>query len=243
MDLGELSLLISSLRRKAGECVTNSERLAVFAECELLGVAVDRQKVKYNDDARLKNLKDDISQISSSLALRYVSRPVSHVMKILHKIDEVSRLLAVWLALMLASVFLAIPCILLTAVDFILVRCGIISVYMQISVQCKLFIAHTILRLSGIYVVIEGLQQESFGKACAMACFSHASSMDAFLLASAIPVTALTVVSFFQSIQCITLPTCTNRCTDVSPLIKVQERAVSDTFLLLVRRGLWWSAY
>jgi hypothetical protein len=115
-------------------------------------------------------------------------------MKIVDRCDEVIRLVGVLLVLATSSVLVAFPCILLSPLDYLLVNFGIIDVFHQISVQVKLFLARTILLISGINVVVDGVDKKSFGKECVLTCFSHASSMDAFLLTGAIPVTALTVV-------------------------------------------------
>ena len=50
----------------------------------------------------------------------------------------------------------------------------------------------------GIHVVIKGAEEAYTGKECVLTCFSHASTMDAFLIAATIPVNALNVVrSYF----------------------------------------------
>jgi len=184
----------AELAKKRGKsCTTNAEKVAAYAEIELLILDVDANLAKEGTNQKLEDLKNELSTLSRSINLSYVKRKQSSFMKMINKIDEVIRLIAVWLILAISSVFMAIPCIILSPVDFVLYHLGVISVYQQLSVRVKLFIARLILKCSGIHVEINGLQKESFGKECVLACFSHSSSMDAFLLTGAIPVTALTV--------------------------------------------------
>lgn len=192
----EISTAVDDVKKRAKECSTNPEKVIVYSDCELLIMDIEEQIAKDNTEKKeLQALKDELSSLSGSINLSYIKRKKSLPMKILDKIDEVLRLIAVWLILAISSVFMAIPCIVLSPIDFVLVHLGIISVYNQIAVQVKLFLARLILKCSGIHVVINGLKRDSFGKECVLACFSHSSSMDAFLLTGAIPVTALTVVS------------------------------------------------
>ena len=194
MDHRDISAVVSTLKRNAQDCSTNSARLTAYAATELFAIQVEKMMQRNKNDEELVRYREELAQISSSLALQYVNRPMSLAMQALHKLDEIVRLIAVWLTLMLSSVFFAIPCIILTPVDYLLVKCGITSVYMQIAVLCKLFLSRTLLRISGIFVVADGVLRENFGRDCVIACFSHSSSMDAFLTSATIPVTALTVV-------------------------------------------------
>lgn len=195
MELNDLTVQVGSLRKRVADSTTNNAKRHLYSEAELLLIRLERVLQRNKDDSELKQIKDELVSISSTVSLAYVQRSYSTPMKFLHKIDEILRLIGVWLMLTLASIFVALPCILLLPLDFLLVTCGIMSVYAQISVNCKLFLARTMLRLSGIYVVVEGLDVKAFGKECVLACFTHASSMDAFLTTATIPVTALTVVS------------------------------------------------
>ena len=177
----------AELAKKRGKsCTTNAEKVAAYAEIELLILDVDANLAKEGTNQKLEDLKNELSTLSRSINLSYVKRKQSSFMKMINKIDEVIRLIAVWLILAISSVFMAIPCIILSPMDFVLYHMGVISV------SVKLLIARLILKCSGIHVEINGLQKESFDKECVLACFSHSSSMDAFLLTGAIPATALT---------------------------------------------------
>lgn len=193
-EIEKLRSSVAAVKDRLQSAATNADKRKLYSDSELLRMDVEAL-IQRQPDAVLNGLNDELAQISSGLALTYVYRPASPIMKLLNRIDQILRTVAVWLMLALASIFFALPCILLAPLDFILVTFGIISVYSQISVQCKIFLARTLLRVAGIHMEIEGLDLFYFGNECALACFSHASSMDGFLVTSTIPVNALTVVS------------------------------------------------
>ena len=198
MELSDLCTLVASLKDRVALCSTNHEQRQAYSDCELLILRLEKILTVQPDDEKCIMLRDELAVMSTGMRLSYIYRPQSLLMKIVNKLDELVRLLAVWIMLTICSIFVAIPCILLTPIDYLLVKCGIISVYWQISVVCKLFLSRMILRASGIQLEIQGMKTEHFGKECVLACFSHASSMDAFLITAAIPVTALTVVSSWK---------------------------------------------
>ena len=196
MELSEITATIKSFRNRAEKSVTNSEKRILYSDCELFLIKLEAIK---DASKEIEQSKAALSEISGAITLSYVDRKHSLPMQFINKIDEFIRLMGVWMILAFSSVFLAIPCIILSPVDFFLVNAGFMTVYSQISVQVKLFLARAILHCSGINVVVRGLKRESFGKECVLACFSHGSSMDAFLLTGVIPVQALTVVSLRRS--------------------------------------------
>lgn len=185
----------SAAKKRATACVSNADKVATYSVLELLVLDIEEVLSKETEDNELIELKEELSKISGSINLSYVKRKQSLPIRILAKVDEFLRLIAVWLILAVSSVTLAIPCIFFSPIDFLLVHMGVISVYQQLAVLVKTFLARLILKCSGIHVVISGVKKESFGKECVLACFSHSSSMDAFLLTAAIPVMALIVVS------------------------------------------------
>lgn len=194
MDLTDVTRLVDELSNRAQLNLSNAERRILYSESELLILQIQKTLRKQSDPELLK-LKDQLTRVSSSIQLHYVNRHSSSMIGAFNKVDEIVRLIAVWLLLTIASVFFALPYILLSPIDYLLVNCGIISVHYQISVVCKLFLARSLLRVSGIHLDLEGVDRSDFGKECVLACFTHASSLDAFLLSATIPVIALTVVS------------------------------------------------
>ena len=121
----------------------------------------------------LKTIKDKLNHdIIDNCNLGYINRKryinnnnnnninqisvIEMIMYIIDRLDQFIRLIAVWLFLIIASIFISIPCILFTPIDYLLVKHKIIPVYHQISVLLKVFTAQTILRLSGIALVLHG---------------------------------------------------------------------------------------
>jgi hypothetical protein len=197
MATKEISQKFADLKKAAALCLTQSnvEKRVVYSDIELLILDIEvMQNDKVTKSEELQKIKEELEALSGTIKLGYVNRKYSWWMKVVDRCDEVIRLVGVLLVLATSSVLVAFPCILLSPLDYLLVNFGIIDVFHQISVQVKLFLARTILLISGINVVVDGVDKKSFGKECVLTCFSHASSMDAFLLTGAIPVTALTVV-------------------------------------------------
>ena len=195
MNVKEISSKVDELKGRQPKCVANVEKRILYSDSELLIIAIEKLIAKNGESAELTKFKEELAVLSESIKLGFVKRSSNFLLKLIDNIDQIVRVVGVWLILATGSVILAIPCIVLTPIDFLLVSCGLMSVYHQLSIFAKLFLARTILRVSAIFVKVEGLDRKDFGKECVLACFSHASSMDAFLLTATIPVTALTVVS------------------------------------------------
>lgn len=177
-------------------CNCNYEKRVLYSESELLLIKIEKRLGLEANNEDLIRAKECLTKISSTATIGFVDRKHSEIMCLVDKIDQIVRLISVWLCLALTSVFVALPMIILSPLENFLVKCGILSVYTKASVLCRVYIGHFILLLSGIYVVIEGVNHEHLGKEFVLTCFSHASTMDAFLIAAAIPVTSLSIVSF-----------------------------------------------
>lgn len=138
------------------------------------------------NDKELLLLKEKIEAQSKLMKLGYVKRKNANV--ILDITDQLIRLIAVWLFLITSATFIAIPCILLSSIDYFLVQANIISTKYQFANLSKIFVSKVIIKLSGIHLVVEGYDEKSYGKECVLSCFTHASSMDAFIVGATIPV-------------------------------------------------------
>jgi hypothetical protein len=198
MNCGDIIISTNQLKQRLVTCSSNAEKRVLYSDSELLLIQVEKllstKKQSVENTEGLKSARDDLIRISASIPLNYIKRESSSLMRFINKCDEILRLIGVWLLITIAALFIALPCILLSPLDFLLVKIGIIDVFSQISVQCKLFLSRTIIRISGTHMEIVGADRNYFGKDCVLACFSHSSSLDGFLTTAAIPVTALTVV-------------------------------------------------
>ena len=82
------------------------------------------------------------------------------------------------------GVFLSLPVILLRGIDALL---GL-DPFNSLSELLKRSICRFLLILSGVEVVIEGVDRESFKQPCALLTFSHASNLDGFLVSLTCPI-------------------------------------------------------
>jgi len=117
----------------------------IINNCNLGYINRKKKKMKYDNNNLNNNNNGNAQQIVIEMMLY-----------IIDKLDQLIRLTSVWLFLIIASIFIAIPCILFTPVDYLLVKYKILPVYHQISVLLTVFTAQTILRLSGIALVLHG---------------------------------------------------------------------------------------
>ena len=128
------------------------------------------------------------------------------------KMDEIARLIGVWVCLVVFAVVFSPLGILLRPVDYVLVTLRLLPPWLQASLLLKRFMGYVILWTAGVVLVteggeIEGPGGESFFMAnnCVLCCFSHASTLDAFIIAAVIPVrsyilskTDLFLIPFFS---------------------------------------------
>jgi len=118
----------------------------IINNCDLGYINRKKKNNKYdNNNLNNNNNNSNVQQIVIDMMLY-----------IIDKLDQLIRLISVWLFLIIASIFIAIPCILFTPIDYLLVKYKVLPVYHQISVLLTVFTAQTILRLSGIALVLHG---------------------------------------------------------------------------------------
>ena len=117
----------------------------IINNCNLGYINRKKKKMKYDNNNLNNNDNNNVQKIVIDMMLY-----------IIDKLDQLIRLISVWLFLIIASIFIAIPCILFTPIDYLLVKYKVLPVYHQISVLLTVFTAQTILRLSGIALVLHG---------------------------------------------------------------------------------------
>jgi hypothetical protein len=202
MSTVDIDRLVSAIKTKlAKETATglsNYERRVLHAVTELKIIDLDAKLVKEIEASQkilLQAQIDDLTTTSKSLRLKFNKKKSNILFKIIEKMDEAIRTVASYSFLMLASFFLVLPSILFRPVDSLLVKLGVISSKYQVSILTKCFIAMSIIKLAGIDLVVEGMDADLFGTVCSLVCFSHASTMDAFILSGVVPVRHYTLVS------------------------------------------------
>lgn len=168
----------------------NNSKRKLYADCELLILKIGKylKEVSREDDecVNLKRVVEELSNFSSNIPLEFVQR--NNLWGVFSKVEEIFRLVTVWLFIIISSVVIALPAIFVTHLDYFLVRMNVIKPHYQLSMLCKRFIAYGCIKLYGIEMITENYNPEIFGKDCCIVCYSHASTLDAFLFSTAIPV-------------------------------------------------------
>ena len=173
----------------------NHKIRVLHANIELTVLNLEEENTDEQQNKNIKEALEKLRNISSSMKCGYAHRPkMGLVMMIIDKVDEFVRLIGVWSFLASMAIIFSIPALIVRGVDYMLVKLGVLPHHKQMNVAIKWFINRTILKLSGIHMVIEGLKPEHFKNDVALACFSHASTMDAFILSGTLPVQQITMV-------------------------------------------------
>jgi hypothetical protein len=197
-----------------------SDRRKLYAKSELLAMrisALTTQSINgggggkstssllLSDEGKLhaEALLSELSVLADRAQLVYSDQDRRGVWKVLSHIEEIVRLLITVSFLMVSSTLLALPCLVFFApLDHWLVHWRLLKPHQQVSVLSKRFTAYGILKLSGIHLVMEEDEHDpGFGKDCSLICFSHSSTLDAFILSAVMPVRHYTLVSGSLSVS------------------------------------------
>ena len=173
--------------------LSNKQKRVFYARNEILKIRFEDLK---NENTGTPVTDVDISNVtalSNELNLSYVRYGGSILIVLIEKVDELLRFVGVWSCIIIGAVFLAIPSIIIKQLDYFLLYRGIISPFNQFSVLAKRFLNYAVLALSGISLVVDGMDLNYFGSSCVLTCFSHSSTMDAFILSFVIPTRQYTV--------------------------------------------------
>ncbi len=202
LELSSTSLLNTGKTHDRRKLYASSELLAMRLNAFL---TVLQSTGSHATEEEIKRYRQEIEKLLEQLTALADKAKLLHskrkgygggLFKILGKVEEFFRLIVTWSFLIVSSTLLALPCLFLVPLDYFLIKTKIIRPSQQISVNCKRFIAYGVIKLSGIHLVEENDGGYSnFGKECSLICFSHASTMDAFIFSAVIPVRHYTLVS------------------------------------------------
>eukprot|EP01031_Cornospumella_fuschlensis_P027990 gene27990-33799_t len=170
----------------------SSQRRSLFARCELLVMKIndllaEDSSLNESEQQRLQESIRRLQNSSGKVKLSRASMGQNIVIVLLCRIDEFLRLVATWSFLILSSIFIALPCVFLLPLDHLLLHYKLVAPSQQINIYGKRFIAKSMMALSGVDIKVEDLRSSTFANECSIVCFSHASTMDAFLISLAIP--------------------------------------------------------
>lgn len=187
--------------RVAAKPVTNHEKRVLHSEVDLLSIEIESllgDKILTPElSIQLMKLITECENFKLSIgSLKRVPELQQNILlNIVLYIDMILRVIAVWAFLALTSVLLAFPSILIRPFDFFLVWMGWLDPRYQIANIFKCWIATTFLKLSGVQLTSHREEVESLlGKVSCVMCFTHSSTLDAFVLASVIPVRHFSLV-------------------------------------------------
>lgn len=182
-------------RVKASSTTTNQVRRRLSAEVSLLELDVEEDATL--SDADKLRIQALLVGLQSELELRFAERK-GILQVVLDLLDEIVRIAAVWLFLVDSAFLLAIPAVIL----------DIVYPSQKLTIYAKQFVGQMCLLLSAVTLTVTGLEGEpekKFGSSVNLLCFSHASTMDAFILSAAVPVrhyslakSALFAIPFFS---------------------------------------------
>lgn len=136
------------------------------------------------EEDKLQQQLESLAPLIAKLDLHFVKRR-GVLLTVLDLLDEAMRILAVWLFLVDSAFLLAVPAVLL----------DLVYPHQTLTVLAKQFVGHACLLLSAVTLTVTGLDMGAFSGACTLLCFSHASTMDAFILSAAVPVRHYSLVS------------------------------------------------
>jgi 1-acyl-sn-glycerol-3-phosphate acyltransferase len=168
------------------EGMSNHAKRVLFSVCELIKLSVEEDKDMMAGDEGPK-LIDEITAFTSTLAFNYARREK----KWWTNIDNLLRFVALWQCFVVFAVFLSLPVIVLSAVDSRLTRAGVLARSHNMAPYVQRGMAQIVLFLCGIKLVTQAAQGqywESRGGARTIVYFTHASTLDAFIICATCPV-------------------------------------------------------
>jgi hypothetical protein len=191
----KLANLQQEISSKDSSRLTNHEKRVIHARLELLRLdlieahLVDKKKssssVPVTDE--IETFHTELDQLDEQLNLSFVSSSSS----LLYQLHDLIRLLVVLYFLFTAGMIISLPLLLLRVTDPLLATLSLPRPYKPICVSTKSFIATYILLTSGVVLKTQGLTPQTFSPSRrTLACFTHGSTIDAFVLAATLPIPA-----------------------------------------------------
>lgn len=161
----------------------NQTRRSLYSDVELIRLDLEAD-LSIGDEKR-KELNQLLDFLGNRLSLQSLRRP-RHWWR---HLDLAYRFIGLTALFITSGIFFSLPIIALSAVDSLLIRLEIISPRHKLSEIAKVWlVGKAFILISGVSVTIDGLDQKPFDHSCVILTFSHASSLDGFIIASTCPV-------------------------------------------------------
>ncbi len=164
----------------------NRRKRAAYSMVELLRMNLESDEAKnINQSEEGQELLEEMKKFASDLNLGYVERKNNWW----NIVDEITRCIAIWLTLVTYGITLALPWICLLPLESMLISMHVINSRNALSTIFRKLVANTAIAVSGITLIVEGLDDDLFAEdRSTVLCFAHTSTMDAFIVAAAVPV-------------------------------------------------------
>ena len=175
----ELSLKLQKLDYKDDNVIKRK----LYAESELLRMDIDENPTFAQGVEGLR-IKNELGKYNDTFNITATRR----AKRIYDIMDEILRLSAACFTLMTTSVFFSIPIIFINPLDYLLERCNLISSEQKIAKKLKQMICQFILLVSGIEMVVDIKDMDTFTKTRTLTFYSHGSTLDPFMIGATCPV-------------------------------------------------------
>ena len=172
--------------------LTNHLKRIYHSKFELLLLEIEENEEKFqknkeksrNFEEEEEQIKREINELILILKLNYLTIKSS----IFTFFFDFLRLFIVILILFTSGMIISLPMLLLRVTDHFLYHLNLYQPYKVISVATKQFLGIMILFSSGIVIKSEGLEEFSISSKRNLICFTHGSTIDAFVLGSTLPI-------------------------------------------------------
>ena len=175
----DLSLKLQKLDYKED----NVLKRKLYAESELLRMDIE-QNTTFAQGVEGLRIKNELGKYNETFNITATRR----TKRFYDMLDEIIRLSAACFTLMTTAVFFSIPIIFINPLDYLLVRFNIISSDYKIAKLLKQKICQFILLVSGIEMVVNIQDTETFITTRTLTFYSHGSTLDPFMIGATCPV-------------------------------------------------------
>ena len=175
----EIDRLHASAKRLSEVDVQNKTRRELYSDIGLLELDVEslRNKGKLSE-AEAAGYLSKLQEAGEMAELGFLkNKPKGIANKLLYFVDEALRIAAVWFWLIDAAVFV-VPVTM--AIHAVFPRWNMPGVWRRV-------VGQGCVKLSNVTIKLEGITDETFASTVSVLAFTHASTMDAFILAGYIP--------------------------------------------------------
>jgi 1-acyl-sn-glycerol-3-phosphate acyltransferase len=195
--LERLHHLQQELRSKDSTKLTNHEKRVTHARIELLRLDLTDDLLFSSPSQQQQRLSpllmNEINAIEKELDLLDEQLKLSFVTSsssLFYQLHDLLRLLIVLYLLFTSGMIISLPLLLLRVTDSLFASLSLPRPYKPICVATKAFISNLILLTSGVVLKTQGLNHQTFLQKRTLACFTHASTLDAFVLGATLPTPA-----------------------------------------------------